>query len=297
MSLEDLKPQSPRTAANTRVPGPAQQYSERALAASAEAQAECRTVLDVEFGPDYYQRLDLYLPGKLPKAEFPVLLYFHGGAWQHGYKEWSGHIAPAFIDLPAIFVAASYRKVPEAKFPAPLDDAFMALQWVWRNVAEYGGDPDRIFAAGWSVGGTLASLVTLRKELYNEYGLPMDVVKTCFSASAGYRYLADLKAPGNSDITYGELMYENPKDEVLAEPLRYVAGNTTPFYISHGSEDFEHVIKSSGDMVAALKTAGCMVAFDAFAGMDHYQVNLAHGDKTGQWVQTVRNWMTEPPSG
>ena len=132
MSLDDLKPQSPRTASNTRVPGPARQYGESALAAAAGAQARCRTGLDVAFGLDYYQKLDLYLPDTMPEAEVPVLLFFHGGAWQHGYKEWAGLMAPAFIDLPAIFVAASYRKVPEAKFPAPLDDAFLALQWVLR---------------------------------------------------------------------------------------------------------------------------------------------------------------------
>lgn len=296
MSLDDLKPQSPRTASNTRVPGPARQYGERALAGARKAQAMCRTVLDVAFGADYYQKLDLYLPDTMPDATVPVLLFYHGGAWQHGYKEWSGLMAPAFVDLPAIFVAASYRKVPEAKFPAPLEDAFLALQWVRQNIGAHGGDIGRIFAGGWSVGGTLASLVTLRKELYGEYELPEDVVKACFSASAGYRYRANLKAPGDSGITYGELMYEDPKDEVLAEPISYVAGNKTPFYVSHGTDDFEHVIRSSGDMVAALKAAGCRVAYDVFEGMDHYQVNLAHGDTSGKWVQTVRGWMTELPA-
>ena len=81
MSFDDLKPQSPRTAANTRAPGPARQYAERALAAARAAQAGCRTVLDVAFGPDYYKKLDLYLPANMPEAKVPVLLFFHGGAW------------------------------------------------------------------------------------------------------------------------------------------------------------------------------------------------------------------------
>jgi acetyl esterase/lipase len=296
MSLDDLKPQSPRTAANTRLPGPANAYGERALAATRDAQAVCRTRTDIAFGPDYYQKLDLYLPDD-DVRDAPVLLFFHGGAWQHGYKEWCGHMAPAFIDLPAVFVAASYRKVPEAKFPAPLEDAFMALQWVWRNVAEHGGDPDRIFAAGWSVGGTLASLVTLRRDLYGGYGLPDDVVKACLAASSGYRYPADVPAPGNSGVTYGELMYQRPEDEALAEPLRYVAGNRTPFHISHGENDFAHVMASSADMVEALKAAGSAVTHEVFGGMDHYRVNLAQGNKSGSWVRTARAWMTASPKG
>ena len=61
-------------------------------------------------------------------------------------------MAPAFVDLPAIFIAASYRKVPDAKFPAPLEDAFAALEWVWQHIGAHDGDPDCIFAGGWSVG-------------------------------------------------------------------------------------------------------------------------------------------------
>ena len=295
MGFDDLKPQPPRTAANSRVPEPANEYGARALAASRAAAACCRTVSDIAFGPDYYQKLDLYLPDDETLRDVPVLLYFHGGAWQHGYKEWNGFIAPVVVDLPAIFISASYRLVPEVSFPAPLDDAFAALAWVHRHIGEFGGDAGRIFAGGWSVGGTLASLITLRRDLYGAYGLPDDIVRACFSASGGYRYRHDVPAPGNSGVTYGELMYDRPEDEVLAEPLHYVKGNRTPFYISWAADDFGHVMQSSKDMVAALQAEGCVVASDEFPGVDHYQFNLAHGDPEDRWVRTVRSWIKETP--
>ncbi len=225
--------------------------------------------------------------------DVPVLLYFHGGAWQHGYKEWNGFLAPVIVDLPAIFVSASYRLVPEVNFPAPIDDAMAALDWVWRNIATYGGDPKRIFSGGWSVGGTLASLITLRRELHAQYGLPEDIIRACFAASGGYRYKHDVLAPGNSGKTYGDLMYERPEDELLAEPLHHVKGNTAPFYISWASDDFGHVMQSSQDMVDALKAEGCTVEFDVFNGVDHYDFNLAHGDPDDKWVKAVRRWMTQ----
>jgi acetyl esterase/lipase len=269
MSFDDLKPQPPRDASNSRVPGPAIEYGERALAKSRRAAETCRTIMDVTFGPDYYQKLDVYLPGDETVGGLPVLLYFHGGAWQHGYKEWNGFMAPAIVDLPAIFVSASYRLAPEVKFPGPLDDAMAALDWVWRNIADHGGDPNRIFVGGWSVGGTLASLVTLRRELYAAYGLPDHIIKACFSASGGYRYKHNVLAPGDSGKTYGDLMYHRSEDELLAEPLRYATGNRTPFYISWASDDFSHVMQSSQDMVAALEAEGCFVASDEFGGVDH----------------------------
>ena len=297
MSFVDLKAQPPRDVSNTRIPGPANIYGEQALMRSRQAAEQCRTVTDIPYGPDYYQKLDLYLPDDDTAHDLPVLLYFHGGAWQHGYKEWNGFMAPAMVDLPAIFVSASYRLVPEVNFPAPLDDAMAALEWVWHNIATYGGDPDRIFSGGWSVGGTLASLITLRRELYAQNRLPEDVIKACFAASGGYRYKHDVLAPGDSGTTYGDLMYERPEDELLAEPLHHVKGNRTPFYISWASDDFGHVVQSSKDMVAALKAEGCRVAFDEFPGMDHYDFNLAHGDPADKWVGTVRSWITQLSKG
>lgn len=292
MSFDDLKRQPPRDASNSRVPAPANEYGERAIAMSREAAAGRRSVTDIAFGADYYQKLDVYLPDDETASGLPVLLYFHGGAWQHGYKEWNGFMAPVMTGLPAIFVSASYRLAPEAKFPAPLDDAISALDWVWRNIAEHGGDTGRIFAGGWSVGGTLASLITLRRELYQPYGLPDDIIKACFSASGGYRYRHDVLAPGNSGRTYGDVMYQRAEDELLAEPLHYVAGCRTPFYISWAAEDFGHVMQSSQDMVDALNAEGCRVRSDEFAGVDHYRFNLAHGSPDDKWVQTVQSWMS-----
>ena len=295
MAFDNLKPQAPRTSANTRYPEPAIAYGVEALARSREAAGRCRTMLDVAFGPDEDQKLDLYLPDDAGARSLPVIVFFHGGAWMHGYKEWAGFMAPALVDLPAIFVSVGYRLAPEHKFPTPLDDAFAALRWVHRSVAEHGGDTSRIFAAGWSVGGTLASLITLRHDLYARWNLPDGIVTACFAACAGFAYRADVLAPGDSGITYGNLLYDRPEDETQASPLDHVRGNRTPFYISHASGDFEHVRLSSSAMADALRDEECIVEYDVFEDMDHYQCNLAHGDPANRWIQTVRAWITDPP--
>ncbi len=295
MAFDDLKPQPLRTAANTRYPEPAIAYGVEALARSRAAAGRCRTVPDIAFGPDEDQKLDLYLPDDARARDVPVILFFHGGAWMHGYKEWAGFMAPALVDSPAIFISAGYRLAPGHKFPAPLDDAFAALRWVHRNIADHGGDANRIFAAGWSVGGTLAALITLRRDLYTEWGLPKDIIKACFAACAGFAYRADVPAPGDSGVTYGDLLYDRPGDDTLASPLDHGGGNRTPFHISHASGDFEHVRRSSAAMAEALRADGCIVAYDVFEDMDHYQCNLAHGDPANRWVETVRAWITDPP--
>ena len=291
MAFDDLKPQAPRTAENSRDPERAREYGERALELSRAAAAYGRTTLDVAFGADYYQKLDLYLPADAAARDLPVLLFFHGGAWAHGYKEWNGFMAPGLVTLPAIFVSASYRLVPEHKFPAALDDAFAALAWVRGNIADHGGDPGRIHAAGWSAGGTLASLITLRHDLYGERGLPHDTVKACFPSSSTFRVRRDAPAPGNRGIDYAEFLLERPEDDAAASPINYVAGNRTPFFISHGSDDFPHVERGSREMISALEKVGSPVEYRVYGGADHYANNLAAQDADHDWVVTVRSWM------
>ncbi|PON09712.1 hypothetical protein C2W62_54020, partial [Candidatus Entotheonella serta] len=42
-------------------------------------------VLDIAYGPDYWQKIDIYLPEAAPEGTLPTLLFMHGGYWTHGY--------------------------------------------------------------------------------------------------------------------------------------------------------------------------------------------------------------------
>jgi acetyl esterase/lipase len=59
-----------------------------------------------------------------------------------------------------VIVSADYRHAPEARFPAAVDDAFAALQWVADNASALGGVPGKLAVAGWSAGGNLAAVVS-----------------------------------------------------------------------------------------------------------------------------------------
>ena len=300
MAFESLKPQPSRESLNPNRVEEFERYAELALARSREAAANCQMAADIAFGDDYYQKLDLYLPNDevLPSSDggFPVILFCHGGGWTFGYKEWNGFMAPALIDLPAIFVSVSYRLAPESKFPAALDDVLAGLAWVFHNIKRYGGDPSRLYMGGWSAGGTLAALATVRRDLYADYGLPGDAIKACVATSCPYDLRDANLAPGTTVERLQRQLFSRPTDAALASAIAYVEGLRTPFFISHAENDFPHVIATSKAMRDALAREGCPVAYHVFPSVDHYDNNLNQGMRGNVWVETIREWMTQLPA-
>jgi acetyl esterase len=120
------------------------------------ARVETRTIA----GPAGEIPIRVYWPESTTDA--PIIVYYHGGAWVRGNLDTHDNTCRSLARrTPAMVVSVEYRKAPENPFPAGLDDAWAALQWVARNAAELGGDRRRIAVAGDSAGGNLAAVVSI----------------------------------------------------------------------------------------------------------------------------------------
>jgi acetyl esterase/lipase len=120
---------------------------------------------EVEF-PDAYQThgsqdqtLDLYAPKEAKNA--PLIIWIHGGAFLFGSKEgFAGEPVPLHLLFDGFAVASiNYRLIPEALFPAQLEDCKAAVRWLRAHADEFGIDPNRIGVWGASAGAYLASLL------------------------------------------------------------------------------------------------------------------------------------------
>ena len=92
----------------------------------------------------------------------PCLVYLHGGGWVIGNLESHDRLCRWLANSAGIcVVAVDYRLAPEHPFPAALDDAAAALDWVASHAGELAIAPDRIGVGGDSAGGNLAAVLAL----------------------------------------------------------------------------------------------------------------------------------------
>jgi acetyl esterase len=117
-------------------------------------------------GPQGDIRARAYAPVAAGGAAMPALVYFHGGGFVVGDLDTHDGLCRLFAHEGGFrVIAVEYRLAPENKWPAPLDDATVALRWIFDNASALGVDAGRIAVGGDSAGALLtASLTHLMKE-------------------------------------------------------------------------------------------------------------------------------------
>src|SRR6185436_2816923 len=91
--------------------------------------------------------------------DLPVVFWIHGGGWQAGDKKEVQIKPQVFNEKGFVFVSINYRLLPAVEMGAINRDVAMAVHWVHDHIAEYGGDPKRMFVMGHSAGAQLAALI------------------------------------------------------------------------------------------------------------------------------------------
>src|SRR5262249_20596699 len=110
-------------------------------------------------------RVLVYRPTNLA-GPLPAILHIHGGGYIVGVPEMDDAYNRGYAaDLGCVIVSVDYRLAPEHPFPAPLDDCYAALAWLYGEALALGVDRARIAIKGESAGGGLAAgLATLARD-------------------------------------------------------------------------------------------------------------------------------------
>ncbi len=265
---------------------PQEPLAEAGEAYSAECFRRSEGILWEEhfYGPDPYQGLLVFRP-TAPNGR--VLIFWHGGGWRSGYKEWMGFMAPAFTDAGVIFVSPSYRLAPKHKFPVGIEDCADAVAWVAKHLSAPNRELLRIFLGGHSAGGHCAALLAVTRHWQQPRTLPSAVVKGFLPISGVYEF------GENSGLLTRPVFLDHPSDERNASPLAQIVSPLPNFLIAYGTDDYPHFIIQAQRFGAALRAAGGIAHEVAMEARNHYAASYAGGEVDGPWVKRALAFMDD----
>lgn len=237
--------------------------------------------IELEKGIEYGQggdetlKLDLYTPKGLDHP-VPGLIFIHGGGWSKGSRDDYHFYCVKFAEMGYVVATVSYRLVPEAIFPAPVQDVKCAVRWMRANAEKLHVDPNQIGVLGGSAGGHLSMMVGYSSdvpELEGEGG----------NAEVSSRVQAVVDIYGPTDLTVdvatghptvlaffgGKKIDEVPHDYELASPLTHLTADDPPTLILHGTIDELVPIEQADRLAANLKALGIPYRYDRLPGWPH----------------------------
>jgi acetyl esterase len=92
----------------------------------------------------------------------PVILFVHGAGWVFGDATTHDRlIREIAVRSDAAVVFPEYTRAPEARFPIALEECYAVARWAAERGGEHGLDGSRMAIAGDSVGGNMATVLTM----------------------------------------------------------------------------------------------------------------------------------------
>lgn len=221
----------------------------------------------VPFG-SHGQRLDIWAPNDVAGAPLPVVIFWYGGGWAKGDRASYAFAGRALAKAGFVVVIPDYRKVPQVRFPAFLEDGAEAAAWVEGNIAQYRGDPARVAFMGHSAGAYQAVMLALDSKRLAAERVDSGFVKAAVGLSGPYDF-----HPFTSERAIDAFSrWPHPQE---TQPIAFARKDAPPMLLVTSDGDETVRPKNANNLGAKLRAMGAPVEVKNFGPLDHEEIVMA----------------------
>ncbi len=207
------------------------QIVERWQRDSEKARARLDGYLDVPYGADASEKLDIF---RARGASRGLLMFVHGGYWRGFDKKDFSFVASAFCEAGITVAVPNYALCPAVQVKDIVMQMVQAGAWLYRNGGNFGAPAARLHVCGHSAGGHLAAMMLACLWPVYARDLPKKVVRAALSLSGVYDLRDIVKAPSiNGDVRLTE------RSALQVSPAFLPPATDAPLYTAVGEEEDE----------------------------------------------------------
>jgi dienelactone hydrolase len=218
--------------------------------------------MDLVYGPRPRNRIDLFRCGA---SRAPLLVFIHGGYWQHRRKENFSVFAEGPMARGFDVATIGYTLAPDVSVTEIVAETQAAIRWLRAQASRLGAGQGRLIVSGWSAGGHLTAMAMGMSEVD-----------------------AGLAVSGIFDLEPCRLNYLNEKlkltdDEVRrVSPINLIPDRAGPLVVTYGTAELPELQRQSQAYGEAWRATGRDGEIVPMQGDDHFSIMEKLADPHGE---------------
>jgi acetyl esterase/lipase len=242
----------------------------------------------IAFDQEHALALDVYRPRDARHA--PVVVFFYGGSWKSGKRQWYRWAGKALAQRGLVVVIPDYRQWPQVRLDGFMSDAARAVAWAHAHAAEFGGDPAQLFVMGHSAGAHMGALLATNGGWLAAEGMQPQQLAGFIGLAGPYDFLP------LTDPDFIDMFGSTHAAQLRSQPVHFVSGDEPPMLLLQGTADKVVAPRNASSLASALRAQHEPVELKLYPDIGHAAILLALSrpfrgkapvlDDTVQFIQT-----------
>ena len=233
-------------------------------------------------------------------TKLPVYVYIHGGGWTNNNSETSSALHRFFAENGFVVFSINYRlgTTDNPTWDKAIDDVACAMEWIYKNAENYGGDPEHICLCGESAGGnlclnyagavsggTLEQMSDATPVAISKVAVMYPVVDVKSYANEGL-FLNTVNKGGLIEPYIGGTTKEYPERVKFISPLTWLTESLPPTLIIHGKKDALVTVNGSVEYARKAQEIGADVSL-VLLPYENHATELFNNNMSNQADRTM----------